>query len=99
MYCDLSGHKYCFHFLMCQNLENVEMKKVMAGLVRGEKGEKGRLDGWGGRKEKEKGKEIKCNRKSKGLGIRQLAWSLCDLGKITKTLWVNNACFSRSVFV
>lgn len=70
----------------------------MAGLERGERKE-GRLEGWDGRKEKEKRKEIKYNRKSKDLGIRQLAWSLCDLGKITKTLWVNNACFSRSMFV
>ena len=46
----------------------------MAGLVqemgeREREREEGRLEGWGGKKEKEKGRELKCNGKRKGLGI------------------------------
>lgn len=57
----------------------------MAGLVqemgeREREREEGRLEGWGGRKEKEKGRELKCNGKSKGLGIRQLSPLLVALG-------------------
>lgn len=52
-------------------------------------------------REKENGRERMCNGKSKGLGIRQLAWLLCDLRKLLKhsRLLITLVCQGLSLYV
>lgn len=53
-------------------------RRTGEGEERERRGRKTRGMGVGGRKKRKR----KCNGRSKGLAIRQLAWSLCDLGKV-----------------